>query len=243
MFGFADPEEAIGTLLFDLVAPDARAAVFLECLRRDGGTILVETITSPIEFEGQSARSLNVREATEHRQPDIALREANERFRLAFDGAPIGMALVGVDGRWLQVNPALCGIVGYAPDELFTKTFQDITHPDDLDADLEFVRRVLADEIASYSMEKRYFTPTATRCGSTCRCRSCTTKGAPRSTFVSRIEDVTERKRVEEACAPRVRHRRPERAAVAANEAECAEEAAHPVLRARPLGMTQAHVN
>ena len=119
--------------------------------------IMVETITSPVEYEGRVARAVIIREPTERRQLDVALREANERFRLAFDGAPIGMALVGLDGRWLQVNPALCEIVGYPADELLTTTFQDITHPDDLEADLGLMHKVLADEIASYSIEKRYF--------------------------------------------------------------------------------------
>ena len=108
MFGFAGPNEAIGTLLFDLVAPDARAAIFLECLRRDGGMILVETDHVSGRVRGTNRPFGDLREAKELRRPDIGLREANERFRLAFDGAPIGMALVGVDGRWLQVNPALC---------------------------------------------------------------------------------------------------------------------------------------
>ena len=82
MFGFADADEAIGTLLFDLVASDARAAIFLECVRQDGRMIMVETITSPVEFEGRVARAVIIREPTERRQLDVALREANERFRL-----------------------------------------------------------------------------------------------------------------------------------------------------------------
>ena len=89
--------------------------------------------------------------------PQEALRESEERFRSAFASADIGMALVGLDGQFLQVNDSLCELVGYSEEELLGKSFQDITHPDDLDADLEFVRRMLAGEIRTYKMEKRYF--------------------------------------------------------------------------------------
>lgn len=83
--------------------------------------------------------------------------EHEDVFFSAFNYAAIGMALVGPDGRWLKVNNALCGIIGYPARELMTKTFQDITHPEDLDEDLRFVNQMLAGEIDSYQMEKRYF--------------------------------------------------------------------------------------
>src|SRR5690606_37028843 len=69
--------------------------------------------------------------------------EIEARFRGAFDFAGIGMALVGLDGSWLKVNPALCRILGYSVDELMQATFQDITHPDDLAGDLEHVNRLI----------------------------------------------------------------------------------------------------
>ena len=81
---------------------------------------------------------------------------ADSRFEATFEQAAVGIALVAPDGRWLRVNRKLCAIVGYTPDEMLTKTFQDITHPDDLDADLDQVRRMLAREIDTYTMEKRY---------------------------------------------------------------------------------------
>ncbi len=83
-------------------------------------------------------------------------RESEARFRGTFENAAIGMAHVGLDGRWLLMNQALCRIIGYTSEELATKTIGDITHPDDLDADLAHVKRVLAGEIDNYAMEKRY---------------------------------------------------------------------------------------
>ncbi|WP_108660170.1 EAL domain-containing protein [Acuticoccus kandeliae] len=77
-------------------------------------------------------------------------------FARAMADSAIGMALVGLDGGWLRVNDALCKILGYEPDELMKLTFQDITHPDDLDADLDLLAATLAGEISNYRLEKRY---------------------------------------------------------------------------------------
>ncbi len=91
------------------------------------------------------------------RRNERAREESEERFRSAFDHAGIGMGLVGLDGRWLRVNRAICQIVGYGEAELMRKTFQDITHPDDLETDLGHVRDLLAGRGLHYQMEKRYF--------------------------------------------------------------------------------------
>jgi len=87
---------------------------------------------------------------------DPRLMESEERFRGAFEFAAIGMALVAPDGRWLRVNPSLCRIVGYTPEELLATTFQAITHPDDLETDIEFVRQMLDGSIPHCQLEKRY---------------------------------------------------------------------------------------
>jgi PAS domain S-box-containing protein len=94
---------------------------------------------------------------TDRRRSGEQLRQSEVRFEATFEQAAVGIALVAPDGRWLRVNRKLCSIVGYTPEELLAKTFQDITHPDDLDADLDQVRRMLAKEITTYTLEKRYF--------------------------------------------------------------------------------------
>jgi PAS domain S-box-containing protein len=78
-------------------------------------------------------------------------------FQSAFEHAAIGMALVSPEGKWLRVNRSICQITGYSEAELLKRTFQDITHPDDLDLDLANVKKILAGEIQTYQMEKRYF--------------------------------------------------------------------------------------
>ncbi len=86
-----------------------------------------------------------------------ALRESEERFRNSFAAAAIGKALVGLDGRWLQVNQALCQLLGYSEAELLVLSFQDITHPDDLETDLGLVEQLVRGTLDSYQMEKRYY--------------------------------------------------------------------------------------
>lgn len=93
---------------------------------------------------------------TVRKQAEAALRESRGRFHTAFENAPIGMALVGLDGRWLEVNDALCQITGYGEEELLLKRFQDITHPEDLEVDLDYAQQLLRGEISSYQMQKRY---------------------------------------------------------------------------------------
>jgi PAS domain S-box-containing protein len=168
-------------------------------LRKDGSEFPLEVSLSPLETEEGRLVSSAIRDITWRKQAEEALRNSEEQFRSSFDYAAIGMAVVGLDGRWLKVNHALCEIVGYAEKELATKTFQDITHPDDLDADLDNVRQLLVGEIESYQMEKRYFHKlghgvwvllgvSLVRDG----------EGQPMH-FISQIQDITQRKLAEAA--------------------------------------------
>lgn len=128
-----------------------------------------------------------------------ALRLEEERFHSAFDHAPIGMALVAPDGKWLRVNRSLCEIVGYSEAELLATDFQTITHPDDLEADLSQAKDMMAGVIKNYQMEKRYFH----KDGHVVHILLAVslvrdTEGKPLY-FISQIEDITERKRMEES--------------------------------------------
>ncbi len=96
------------------------------------------------------------RDITARKEAEMALALQEERFRSAFDHAPIGLALVSPEGRWLRVNEALCELVGYREEQLLSTSFQDITHPEDLQADLQLVGDLLANRIPTYQLEKRY---------------------------------------------------------------------------------------
>jgi PAS domain S-box-containing protein len=84
------------------------------------------------------------------------LRESEQRFRTTFEQAAVGINHTEPDGRYVRVNQKFCEIVGYTREELLEQTFQDITYPDDLELDLEYVRSLLVGEIQTYSREKRY---------------------------------------------------------------------------------------
>ncbi len=97
-----------------------------------------------------------VQDITEAKQMELSLLESEERFRKAFQYSAIGMALVGLDGHWLKVNKSLCQMLGYSEQEFLGKTFQDITHPDDLQSSREYLKQLLTGKLDHFQMEKRY---------------------------------------------------------------------------------------
>jgi PAS domain S-box-containing protein len=126
-------------------------------LRKDGSRFWGAGLVMPLREDGRIGGVLRiVRDRTPERAAEERRRDAEERFRATFEQAAVGMAHVGLDGRWLRVNRKLCRILGYERDELLRLTFQDVTHPDDLAADLENLRALLAGEIDTFAMEKRY---------------------------------------------------------------------------------------
>ena len=90
---------------------------------------------------------------------DTTVRDLNtykELFESSFEQASVGMAQVFPDGRFTRVNQKYCDIFGYSRDEVLQKTFADITHPDDLELENDFIKRVISGGLREYSMEKRY---------------------------------------------------------------------------------------
>ncbi len=133
------------------------------------------------------------------RQAEELLQESESRFKGAFNHSAIGMAMVSPEGRFLRANASLCKMLGYLEAELLAKTFQDITHPDDLEADLNFVRQMLAGEIETYSMEKRYFHKLGHIVWIQLSVSLVRDSGGAPLYFISQIEDITERKQMEAA--------------------------------------------
>jgi PAS domain S-box-containing protein len=128
-----------------------------------------------------------------------ALGHSEEQFRGAFDFAAIGMALVDLNGRFLKVNRALCETVGYSEQELLSLTFQEITHPADLEEDLELARQLISGEIRTYQLDKRYIHKDGRLVwillvASVVR----DTAGQPLH-FIAQIQDVTARREAEQA--------------------------------------------
>ncbi|GAA5146624.1 hypothetical protein GCM10023213_40030 [Prosthecobacter algae] len=144
--------------------------------------------------EGRPVRMLGTNaDITKQVMAEARLQESEERFRHAFEYSAIGFALLDQDGGWMAVNRALCEIVGYTEGELAGQRFHDITHPEDLEKDLENVTRLIRGEITHYQMEKRYI-----RKGGHIVWVLLTASlvkeddGSP-AYFISQVEDITQR--------------------------------------------------
>ncbi len=138
------------------------------------------------------------KESGEGIRTEEALRENETMFRVAFEQAPVGMCLVNPDGRFLKVNGNICHMLGYSESELFSKTFQDITHPDDLDSSIEWVSNLLAGETTIVDLEKRYLHKEGHVVWGAVRAFLLRkVDGSPRF-FITHVQDITERKRAEE---------------------------------------------
>ncbi len=120
------------------------------------------------------------------------LAESELRFRLTVDRAPIGIALVGLDGGFLQVNAELERILGRTGDELAGLRFHDVTHPDDLAADVTLVESLIRGDIPHYQMEKRYLRPDATGIWTRLSVTLVRSPEGEPAYFVSQIEDISE---------------------------------------------------
>jgi PAS domain S-box-containing protein len=139
------------------------------------------------------------RDITERKRMAEALRISEDLFKNAFTSAPIGMALIGLDGGWLRVNRILCDIVGYSEAEMLATSFQAITHPDDLQNDVADFNRMLNSEIRAYQIEKRYFHKDRHIVWILKSVSAVRDLNGKLLHFIAQIQDITERKRIEDA--------------------------------------------
>ena len=132
-------------------------------------------------------------------QSKTAIENSEKRFRSTFEQAAVGVAHISPEGKFIRVNQRLCEIVGYDSDLLLKLTFQEITHPDDLQVGVEHLRQMLTGEIFNFSMEKRYI-----HCNGSIIWGHLTISlvkdnlGAP-DYFIAVIEDISDRKQTETA--------------------------------------------
>ncbi len=125
--------------------------------RKDGSSFPVVYAASPLLRAGRpDATIIEIRDVSASRAAARALASSELRFRNTFENAAVGVAHVAEDGRWLRVNRRLCEITGYGEAELLERSFQDITHPDDLEEDLAQVAALLSGRTSTYTLEKRY---------------------------------------------------------------------------------------
>lgn len=131
---------------------------------------------------------------TERKESESALANAKQNLERIIENAPIGMAIVSTTGQWVDVNPALCKILGYSKDELLKLDFQAITHPADLKRDVKNLDRILNGDVDTYSVEKRYFHKSGALIWVHLRVSLIRNSDGQPSQFVSQIQDITERK-------------------------------------------------
>jgi PAS domain S-box-containing protein len=152
----------------------------------------ISQIPAPLDVQEVLQRSA----ALEH-----ALRESEQIYRSTFELAAVGVAHISPDGHWIRVNQKLCQILGYSEDELLQKTFQEITHPDDLSIDLADTDKVRRGEIPTFSMEKRYIRKDQSIVWVNLTVSSARDMKGVLRHFISVIEDITERRESEVARA------------------------------------------
>jgi diguanylate cyclase (GGDEF)-like protein/PAS domain S-box-containing protein len=134
---------------------------------------------------------------TDLRHQARALAQAFERFRGVFERAPIGMALVGSDGRFALVNEALAEFLGRSRAELASLTVRDVTHPDDLPSSVEAMRSMEAGELDEYNAEKRYLRPDGSARWGALRASIIRDDEGRRLYALALVQDITERRRAE----------------------------------------------
>ena len=193
-----DAERVLGEWT-EAAARGADSIVEYRFRRPDGGVSWIQGFASALRNpEGSVVGWMGTcLDLTARKEAEEALREERDRFRVAFEDAPIGLALVATDGRFLRVNRTLCDLIGYDENQLVALSFQEITHPDDLDADLEQVRRVVSGEIRTYQLEKRYLHASGRHIPAMLSVSLVRDQSGRPLHFVSQIEDISHRKEAE----------------------------------------------
>ena len=172
-------------------------------IRKDGRKIDVALTVSPVRDESGRiiATSAIVRDVTAVKANARALADSERRFRTAFTNAPIGMTLVGPDGRILRANDAFCAMLGYDEADLECLTYQELTHPEDLDLNLRLMNGALAGDRETYELEKRYRRRDGAFVWAHVRVSLVRSEDGAPQYLITHIQDITARKEAEIALA------------------------------------------
>src|SRR5208283_4191627 len=154
------------------------------------------------EFEELKNQFNSLKETYDHtihekKQLTETLRESEERFRGMFQHSVSGMGIISPDYRFVQINESFCKMLDYSENELLLKTFQDITYPEDLPLGGKMVPKVLAGEIESFQLEKRYVRKNGGVMWGLVTTTLIRDMQNKPFYFVSQVIDISERKRME----------------------------------------------
>jgi len=192
------PEEDPVAGVIQSGVPVNRANHSLVVSRTGLATPVDRTITAVRGATGSVTGAVVVlRDVSGRKKAESALRESESRFRTAFDSTPIGMALISTAGRFLQVNPSLCSIVGYSPDELVARSITEVVHPDDLESCLVALQSLLAGDFPTIRSEKRYVHKDGHAVWVQIVAGLIRDNSGVPLHFIAQMQDITERRRVE----------------------------------------------
>lgn len=173
----------------------------LRYIHKNGHLVWVLTIGKMIEWnaDGSPGKMIGcLIDISNQKEIEENLKVSQQQFRDAFENSPIGMALVSLEGKWLMVNKRICKLLGHTKEDLLQITFQDVTHPEDLELDLGYLNKVLANEIDHYEIEKRYFHKNGSIIWVQLNVSLVKDSYGNNSHFVSQIQDITQRKRAQQ---------------------------------------------
>jgi PAS domain S-box-containing protein len=165
--------------------------------RKDGGVVPLELAVNEFFLHGRQFFTAILRDIRERKQAESALRESEERFRTIFEHAPIGVALLGPDGRFLRVNAALARSLGYSAEVLAEKSFLELTHPEDVERDWKLAKQILDGQIPSCAIDTRYIRKDGQVLWMQGRA-SVLRDGQGKVALLAMLEDVTERRHIDE---------------------------------------------
>ncbi|BAZ68703.1 two-component hybrid sensor and regulator [Fischerella sp. NIES-4106] len=166
--------------------------IAVQAMKKGAADYLVKSHTTTVSL------SLTIQNVLEKTSLVGQLEESEGFFRATFNQAAVGIAHVGIDGQWLLVNQKLCSIVGYTHEELNRLTFQDLTHPNDLNSDLEYIRLLLTGEIQTYSIEKRYIRKDKTLIWINLTVSLVRKPSGEPKYFICVVQDISDRKQIEQ---------------------------------------------
>jgi PAS domain S-box-containing protein len=172
-----------------------------EILRGDGKRATLRLCSGPVRDRNGKiiAGVLICQDVTEQITIQNDLKKNEAELQAIFNQAAVGLANVGLDGRWLKVNPKLCEITGYSYEELLSKAFQDITHPDDLRLDVQCIVQLLENEISNYTLEKRYIRKDGTIVWANLTVALVRNRDGSPNYFIAVVEDFSDKKKITEA--------------------------------------------
>jgi two-component system cell cycle sensor histidine kinase/response regulator CckA len=216
MFGYESPPQIVGKPVSHLVHPDDHNHVLshveqkrksdaaptryeFKGVRSNGTTIHIEAAVTTITHEGEKSILIRMRDVTERKRYEDALRASEERFRKCFELPLIGIAITSPAMRWIEVNDKLCSILGYTREELLHSTWADLTPSEELTEELSVYNRVLSGDLEGHTHEKHYIRKDGTIIDTNVSSLPVKKPDGSIDYFVALIEDITDRKRGEQA--------------------------------------------